>query len=62
MLWTCSTEGKLRNVHKIFVPYAELKATRDLGIDGIKIYKCILRKVVMQICTDFSCVGCAANG
>jgi len=62
MVWTCSTEEKLRNVHKMFLPYAEWKATRNLGIDGIKIHKCILRKVVMHICTDFSCVRCVANG
>ena len=37
-----STEEKLRNVHKIFVPYAEWKAKHDLSIDGIKIYKYIL--------------------
>ena len=54
--------GKLRNVHTMLVPYAEWKVTRDLGIDGIKVYKCVFRKGVTQICTDFSCVRCASNG
>jgi len=62
MIRTCSTEERLKNVHKMFVPYAEWKTTRDLGIDGIKIYKCSFRKVVMQFCTDFGCVWCASIG